>query len=280
MVGPNESKIRVAVPHRDDNNNSDPRLFSQRSSTFNTMPADLEIKSRKRRERKKSELFFPSRIVFTAQDAFRTPGAIEIGILLILAVLGLYLYGFMESVQALPPIPTGRLLGENLNIAKLQSAIGDVSVASIDSNIVEEPKSLVVAGVEIPVGKWPVTTRDEENDFETMIHPGDRQTELRVPKFWSPPVHNKKLFPREIAMKIGTCAIADPVTGSNVRGTGCPLDERTIFVAIASYRDYQCRYTVESIFRRAKNPRRIRIGTWLVQPSFQSIHTYLTIPSC
>ena len=62
-------------------------------------------------------------------------------------------------------------------------------------------------------------------------------------------------------MKIGTCETPDPVTGSYVRGTDCPLDERTIFVAIASYRDYQCRYTVESIFTRAKNPRRIRIGT-------------------
>ena len=61
-------------------------------------------------------------------------------------------------------------------------------------------------------------------------------------------------------MKIGTCVTPDPVTGSQTRGTDCPFDERTIFVAIASYRDFQCRYTVESIFNRAKNPHRIRIG--------------------
>jgi hypothetical protein len=229
-----------------------------------TMPADLEPKSRKRRERKKSgpSFFFPSSIVCTAQDALHTTGGVEVGILLILAVLGFYVYGFMESMQALPHIPTGRLLGQNLNIARLEPDRVDLPEGLVGGRALEEPQTLTVDAVQIPaVGKWPVTTRDEEDRFETLIHPGDRQTELRVPKFWSPPLHNKKLFTREQAMKIGTCLTPDPVTGSHVRGTDCPLNERTIFVAIASYRDYQCRYTVESIFTRAKNPHRIRIGT-------------------
>ena len=62
-------------------------------------------------------------------------------------------------------------------------------------------------------------------------------------------------------MKVGTCNEPDPVTGSKVRGDACPVDQRTIFIAIASYRDYQCRYTLESAFLRAKNPDRIRVGT-------------------
>ena len=61
-------------------------------------------------------------------------------------------------------------------------------------------------------------------------------------------------------MQIGTCSEKDPATGSNLRGDACPLDSRTIFVSVASYRDFQCRYTVESIFLRAKNPNRIRVG--------------------
>jgi hypothetical protein len=42
------------------------------------------------------------------------------------------------------------------------------------------------------------------------------------------------------------------------RGGGERLD--TIFVAIASYRDYQCSRTVESIFARAARPERVRVA--------------------
>jgi hypothetical protein len=113
---------------------------------------------------------------------------------------------------------------------------------------------------DIPYGAWPVTLRDELDDYEILIHPGDKKTKMSVPKFWSPPLHNKRQFTRKQAMLVGTCVEPDPETGSQVRGENCPEDERTIFVAIASYRDYQCRYTVESVFKRAKNPNRVRVG--------------------
>jgi len=45
-----------------------------------------------------------------------------------------------------------------------------------------------------------------------------------------------------------------------VRGDACPLNERTVFVAIASYRDWQCVDTVTSIFSAAKHPERIRVA--------------------
>eukprot|EP00536_Pseudo-nitzschia_multiseries_P007607 jgi/Psemu1/196067/e_gw1.181.106.1 len=112
--------------------------------------------------------------------------------------------------------------------------------------------------IQIPVGTWPVSVRNEE--FETMIHVGDLTTKMKVPKFWSPPVHNNKQFTREQAMKIGTCNEPDPVTGSHVRGEDCPINQRTIYIGIASYRDFQCRLTLESAFQRANNPDRIRVG--------------------
>jgi hypothetical protein len=112
--------------------------------------------------------------------------------------------------------------------------------------------------IPIPVGTWPVSVRHEE--LETMVHVGDLKTIMEVPKFWSPPVHNHQPFTREQAMQIGTCAKADPSTGSHVRGEDCPMLERTIFIGIASYRDYQCRQTLETAFRRAANPNRIRVG--------------------
>lgn len=220
---------------------------------------DDEKKSRKRRVKKRSGM--PSSVVCTANDALQKKGTVELGIVLSCAVLGLYVFGFIESMQALPDVPTGRLLGANLNIAKLQPDNVLLTTKGDEAIIPRVPIGMtVVDGVEIPDGKWPVSTRDEEDDFEVLLHPGDQKTTLRVPKFWSLPIHNKKLLTREQAMMIGTCVIPDPVTGSQVRGADCPFDERTIFVAIASYRDYQCRYTVESIFNRAKNPHRIRIG--------------------
>lgn len=235
------------------------------------MAADGERKSRKRREKQKSAGGLPSQIVCTAQDAIHQKGSIELGVVLSLVVVGLYLYGFAESIQALPEIATGRLLGANLNIANLQpdtilveATRGHASANVAPVVVADHPSHLTVGGVEIPVGKWPVTTRDEENDFEVLLHPGDHKTEMLVPRWWSAPLHNKKLFTREQAMKVGTCVTPDPVTGSNVRGADCPPDERTIFIAIASYRDYQCRFTVESAFNRAKNPHRIRIGEFRV----------------
>ena len=110
----------------------------------------------------------------------------------------------------------------------------------------------------VPKAEWPFTLKDHPEQFETILHPGDEITEMAVPKFWSPPVHNNKLMPRDLAMSIGTCSKPD-AKGNFVRGDECPLDERTILVAIASYRDYQCRQTVESLFERATHPERIRV---------------------
>jgi hypothetical protein len=92
----------------------------------------------------------------------------------------------------------------------------------------------------VPKARWPVSVLDSDKDFETIIHPGDFKTEMSVPTFWSPPVHNKKLFSRDSAMQIGSCITPDK-NGNFARGDKCPKHERTIFVAIASYRDWQCR---------------------------------------
>jgi len=112
----------------------------------------------------------------------------------------------------------------------------------------------------IPEHKWPVSITDEDGNLEDIRHPGDESVTLSVPRFWSPPIHNNKLMTRDQAMSIGSCVKPDPRTGSLARGDRCPVSERTIFVAIASYRDWQCRYTVESIFNRAKHPERVRVA--------------------
>lgn len=119
--------------------------------------------------------------------------------------------------------------------------------------------------VGVPVGKWPVSIRDEEGQFEEINHPGfeDGHVKMSVPSFWAKDpvaIHENKLMSRERALSIGTCLNPDPTTGSYTRGDTCPLSERTIFVAIASYRDWQCRDTVTSIFQRATHPERVRVA--------------------
>ena len=119
----------------------------------------------------------------------------------------------------------------------------------------------------VPIAQWPVSIRDEDGDFETVIHPGHKAKghpdhPMQVPRFWiDDPVsiHQNTLMSRDLAMKIGSCINPDE-HGSKSRGDDCPVSERTIYVAIASYRDWQCRDTVTSIFSRAKHPERVRVG--------------------
>ena len=243
------------------------------------MAGDANSKGRKRRGNNKnnSPPLCPSEIVCTASDLASSKNSMEFAVLLSILVIGLYLYGFWESIQALPEISTGHFLGRNLNIARLEpDTVAAMSPKSNnnnnnnDNNQNQPPQremkqqELSAAGaIPIPQGQWPVTLRDELEDFENLVHVGDHQTIMQVPKFWSPPLHNKQFFSREQAMQVGTCVEPDPVTGSHVRGDACPIHQRTIFISIASYRDYQCRYTLESAFLRAEYPERIRVGTYL-----------------
>jgi len=244
----------------------------------------------------------PSDIVCTDRDLKKSKKSTELALLLGLAVICLYFFGFSQLMQSMPEI-SSRIghykMGGNLNLARMEmdSGIGNNSNSNNKEEIVdvdttsnslkktskekkqkqkqkkekEKEKVHKIAPptvtndetnndgkIPIPVGTWPVSVRGEEQ--ETMIHVGDLETVMKVPKFWSPPVHNNEQFTREQAMKIGTCAEPDPITGSNVRGEDCPILQRTIFIGIASYRDYQCRQTLETAFRRAENPKRIRVG--------------------
>ena len=242
----------------------------------------------KQRRRKKgsaktsSSGFFPTDIVCTDRDLKRSKKSTELALLLGLAVVALYLFGFVQLMESMPEISNKirhYKLGGNLNLARMETDSGTSNrseqAADDDGRSVEVKPRKNKAGkavppptkasevandgdIPIPVGKWPVSVRGEEQDI--MVHVGDNKTLMKVPKWWSPPVHNNKQFTREQARQIGTCAEPDPVTGSAVRGEDCPADQRTIFIGIASYRDYQCRLTLESAFNRAANPNRIRVG--------------------
>lgn len=117
-----------------------------------------------------------------------------------------------------------------------------VEKEQVDSTLPKSP---------VPIGIWPVSIRNEDGKFEDIQHPGfdeGQEVLMSVPSFWANDpvaIHENKLMSRERALSIGTCITPDPITGSNTRGDACPLNERTIFVGIASYRDWQCRDTGE-----------------------------------
>lgn len=211
----------------------------------------------------------------------------RIGLTLIAIVLGLYTFGLIETVWHLPSPNHRKLTGGNgagngkqavpavggsINLSK--SGITDVGV---DDEQDSEDEGEGDSGDDeqddenadpIPEARWPVSIRDEDGNFEEVIHPGHRakghpDVMMMVPRFWvedPASVHQMTLMPRELAMRIGSCIRPDENTGSLARGDKCPLGERTVYVAIASYRDWQCRDTVTSIFQRAKYPERVRVG--------------------
>uniref|UniRef100_A0A7S2Q491 Uncharacterized protein n=1 Tax=Skeletonema marinoi TaxID=267567 RepID=A0A7S2Q491_9STRA len=139
------------------------------------------------------------------------------------------------------------------------------NVSNNNSNANNNVSKTTASG--IPIGKWPVSIRDEEGMFEDVPHIGyaymGKDVTMTVPRLWANDpvaIHQNKLMSRERALSIGTCVTPDPKTNSNMRGDKCPLSERTIFVAIASYRDWQCRDTVTSILSTAAHPERVRVG--------------------
>jgi len=91
---------------------------------------------------------------------------------------------------------------------------------------------------------------------------------LDVPKFWDPAQygseggirqhlgqHGKRLITPSEAAEVGT--YYTPTT-SDATSTQPPLE--TIYVAISSYRDWQCTGTVENVFFRARHPERVRVA--------------------
>ena len=130
----------------------------------------------------------------------------------------------------------------------------------LDPNSLEYERQPLPSTSHVPRSIWPVPLLSSQTDtWFTIPHPGDEQITLEVPAFWSPPVHDNTLLSRSKAMQIGTCIHPDD-NGSYQRGQECPEEDRTIFVAIASYRDWQCRHTLESIFGRARYPQRVRVA--------------------
>jgi hypothetical protein len=142
----------------------------------------------------------------------------------------------------------------DMDVPKILSKINKASSPSIDSQtnryqneqvasaqeVSDATKGLVIvqASNQKPAYdlQWPPLTLNGtiplEDGSDVMAMTG-----LRVPRFWEAP-------PSSDVNKIGT----------KVNG------EETIFLMIASYRDFQCRETITSAFNRADHPERLFVG--------------------
>ena len=188
----------------------------------------------------------------------RNPNAVvvEWGLLLSFVVFLLWFCSFgFSSVVVSSGQPRSPPLGQPINMANPSEHHVAPASSRKDSEVNPSLQNVV-----IPPSKWPVSIRDDDTStYDTIIHPGDGVTVMKVPKFWSPPIHQQQLMSRATAMKIGSC-LDSPDPDNHSIGDACPISQRTIYVGIASYRDFECRSTVESIFLRAQHPERIRVG--------------------
>lgn len=171
------------------------------------------------------------------------------GLMVSLGVIALYFYGCWVSIQALPDVPLTlpNHPGSNLNLAK-------------EEFVPVQTRPLISVPERTTAIKPPFAgTIHFECQYETIVHPANSSVTMTMPTFWKAPMHNNRLMTREEAMTIGTCIEPD-TKGNFERGDDCPPHQRTIYLAIAAHRDFQCRTTLESAFLRAKYPSRLRVG--------------------
>jgi hypothetical protein len=110
------------------------------------------------------------------------------------------------------------------------------------------------------INRFPISIN--EDPFESIVHPATEiipslsLPNLTVPVFYDPPQFEKYGGIRSFLGYGDTLMTPEQaqMIGSKMNG------KETIFISIASYRDYQCRQTVETIFLHATYPERIRVA--------------------
>ena len=61
----------------------------------------------------------------------------------------------------------------------------------------------------VPKSSWPVNFKTEDNPWVDIHHPANPSIIMKVPPFWSVPIHDNVLMSREKAMQIGSCIVSD-----------------------------------------------------------------------
>jgi hypothetical protein len=192
--------------------------------------------------------------------------------IVILSLLILTIVYILFGIVALTVVIQGNGTTTNNNGIRKRILASSVSIPKyINYNIETQP-------IQKLQRKFPIRVTvddDDDDDWEDILHPGiafsgmERLKALlppekfetisktiRVPKFWNPPeYHNVRSFLGDNGRRYMT------TTEAQLLGSIDPITEQeTIFISVASYRDSECTPTVESIYARAKYPRRIRVA--------------------
>ena len=147
----------------------------------------------------------------------------------------------------------------------------------------KRPSAQDIAGV-LSGKKLRGANNDNSNEEDGSEDSDDNKDQgyMRVPKFWDPVPYriiaderekrsdnaNTSDLPRDgVRRYLGNFGsrLMTPTEAKSI-GSRVPSSSNdgqlleTIYVAIASYRDFQCSQTVESIFKRAAHPERIRVA--------------------
>lgn len=154
-------------------------------------------------------------------------------------VLLLYILINMTTFQHLPSLPT---------LKDIISPATHTVVDTIESEFPPESFPQSIHSVPLESIRHPAVE----------IIPSLTIPNLTVPSFYDPPQFQPYGGIRSYLGNYGQ----ELMTPLQARSIGSKLENglETIFVAIASYRDFQCRQTIESIFTRATYPSRIRVG--------------------
>lgn len=122
----------------------------------------------------------------------------------------------------------GSYLTESLKDQAASFSVGDRQIRRL----------LTKSAREHNIRHWPVSVRDEENDFELIHHPGNMEATLAVPRFFLTKDDGSM---QTLSQGNGiTKAVADMVRRTTVERS-LDFSVRTIFVGVASFRDWHCR---------------------------------------
>ena len=201
-----------------------------------------KIRLRKKKRRRKLDLNNMSPIVLVA-------GIVALLLFLAGFIKMLFLLSSSEDIDQKSKISELDIINShhNKNSASAESNLQQKSATDFEAKYLSheiQNGGSMIDNVNLPKAQWPVSIRDEAHNFEEILHPGDKVTILVVPKYWSPPLTGPdnsfgSLMSRELATRFGS--YVDGHVDVNYKNKG-PEKDRTIFVAIASYRDWQCRY--------------------------------------
>ena len=122
----------------------------------------------------------------------------------------------------------GSYLTESLKDQAVSFSVGDRQIRRL----------LTKSAREHSTRHWPISVRDEENDFELIHHPGNIETTLAVPRFY---LTKDDGTMQTLSQGNGiTKTVANMIRRTSVDGS-LDFSVRTIFVGVASFRDWHCR---------------------------------------